>query len=508
MPAVAERPAIAAYTLHHRQGLALYQLGLTQPQNPEPVEELLYGGQAGGGKSHLLRALGILLCEYWPGTRVALFRRTYPELEETHIARIRQEVPPERATYHEARHELRFPNGSVLAFRFCERLKDVYRYQSAEWEALLLDEATHFTGDMVAYLRTRVRSTRPGWKPKIVYATNPGNVGHLYFKSQFVDAGPPETVYQAAKEDGGLRRFFLRARLQDNPSLGEDYRRVLEGLPDPAERAALLEGSWDVFAGQFFASWRRELHTCDPFEIPAHWTTRGTSTDWGYGAPWSTHFWVRDEDRWQRDRKERWYVYREFYAAKVMTDEQARKVADAIAADDALYAEQRATRPFLPPRLTWSHIADPNMWNKLPMSNHSAEETYALAGVALTRGNNHRVHGWQRFREFLAVQDDGKPGAIYFRGHCANAIRTLPAMVYDKTNPEESQEGAEVEDHVADENRYWFMSRGSLLADVMFKSAPLGTRSDSDPKLANRTPPEIPLPPMYPEWNVRKSTFR
>jgi hypothetical protein len=71
------------------------------------VEELLFGGEAGGGTSALLRAVGVTLCTIWPGAVIPLFRRTYPELEETHIRRIQAEVPRTLATYHNDRHELR-----------------------------------------------------------------------------------------------------------------------------------------------------------------------------------------------------------------------------------------------------------------------------------------------------------------------------------------------------------------------------------------------------------------
>jgi len=36
----------------------------------------------------------------------------------------------------------------------------------------------------------------------------------------------------------------------------------------------------------------------------------------------------------------------------------------------------------------------------------------------------------------LALKDDGSPGLIVFR-NCRNLIRALPAMVYDRKNPED-----------------------------------------------------------------------
>ena len=50
-----------------------------------PAQETLYGGAAGGGKSWLLRAAGILWCLQVPNLQVYLFRRTWPELEYNHL---------------------------------------------------------------------------------------------------------------------------------------------------------------------------------------------------------------------------------------------------------------------------------------------------------------------------------------------------------------------------------------------------------------------------------------
>ena len=47
--------------------------------------EQLYGGAAGGGKSHLMRAAAIIWAMAIPGLQVYLFRRTYPELLDNHI---------------------------------------------------------------------------------------------------------------------------------------------------------------------------------------------------------------------------------------------------------------------------------------------------------------------------------------------------------------------------------------------------------------------------------------
>jgi hypothetical protein len=61
--------------LHAKQGEALNSQGT----------EILYGGAAGGGKSHLMRVAAILWCAAIPGLQVYLFRRIYDDLIKNHM---------------------------------------------------------------------------------------------------------------------------------------------------------------------------------------------------------------------------------------------------------------------------------------------------------------------------------------------------------------------------------------------------------------------------------------
>lgn len=52
------------------------------------------------------------------------------------------------------------------------------------------------------------------------------------------------------------------------------------------------------------------------------------------------------------------------------------------------------------------------------------------------KGAGSRIAGVSAVHQRLAPRDDGSPGLIVFRT-CPNLIRTLPAMVYDRKNPED-----------------------------------------------------------------------
>lgn len=470
---------VVGYRLHPKQAEAYCYLGLADfpPNDPRagqpPVEELLYGGQAGGGKSHLLRAIGVSICARWPGVRVPLFRRKYTELEDSHIPWIQQEIRPPVATYSTQRHELVFSNKSVLMFRHCEHEDDVYDYLTAEWGGLLVDQAEMFTPDMIRFLRTRVRQpTRMrGWRAIIVYSVNPGGISHDYFRTRFVEVRvdhnnlqqlegegapiPPGTSFQAPREEGGMRRCYFPAALRDNPSLdAEEYRRRLEGMPKHL-RSAYLSGDWNLIPGAYFSEWQPNTPDGIPWHVwpeevlrdyygvapeqsfpPPEWV-RWTGTDGGVNDPWCTLWAARAPDR-------RTILYRELYGAGVPVPQQARWIRRTEEEHEEYLSERKA---------------DPAMFTKRANLTWSDAQVYAEQGVALSKGTNAREPGWRRVREHLTQLIDGLPQLVVVEGRCPNLVRTLPTLQTDRAHPEDILHGTrdKQEDHAADCLRYLVM---------------------------------------------------
>lgn len=134
--------------------------------------------------SKSLRMDALKWCVNIPGLQVYLFRRTFPELEKTHIISSKVEFPDMVGKYREQMRRWEFVNGSMIHFCHCQYENDVFDYQGAEIHILYLDEATSFTEFQYDYLRARVRCTLKIPKkykkkiPRIVCATNPGGIGH------------------------------------------------------------------------------------------------------------------------------------------------------------------------------------------------------------------------------------------------------------------------------------------------------------------------------------------
>ncbi len=126
--------------------------------------ETLFGGAAGGGKSHgqLLDALRFAVC--YPGSQQLMLRRTMPELERSLVPAALRLYPQCIATYKVSEHRWEFANGSTLEFGYCDAESDVTKYQSAEYDVIRFDELTHFTESQFTYLS--VAHPRHEWVPE------------------------------------------------------------------------------------------------------------------------------------------------------------------------------------------------------------------------------------------------------------------------------------------------------------------------------------------------------
>jgi len=70
---------------------------------------------------------------------------------------------------------------------------------------------------------------------------------------------------------------------------------------------------------------------------------------------------------------------------------------------------------------------------------------------AAEKGAGSRLAGIAAVHARLALKRDGRPGLIVF-STCQNLMRTLPAVVYSRTNPEDIDDSCE--QHLVDALRY------------------------------------------------------
>lgn len=379
-----------------------------------------------------------------------IVRKSYPELIENHIKPLRSELnigtKDAVARYNDSRKEMTFFNGSTIIFRYCDTEKDVDRYQGTEVDILFLDEATQLTEMQIKKIVACVRGAN-SFPKRIYYTCNPGGQGHGYIKRLFIDK-----KYENGEHPEDYS--FIQSLVTDNKALMEadpEYVRQLEMLPDKLKKA-WLEGSWDIFEGQFFEDFRDDkdhyidrkwTHVIEPFDIPDDWKIY-QSYDFGYSKPFSFQWWAVDYDN-------RAYLIVELYGCtgepnegvKWIPEEQYERV-----------LEVERTHPLLMNKRIAGRVADPAIWDA--SRGESINEIAEKYRIYFTKGDNARIPGWMQMHYRFSFDDNGIP-MMYIFNTCKHFIRTIPLMVYSETMPEDLD--TKLEDHIADSTRYFCMSR-------------------------------------------------
>ena len=423
-------------------------LGRAQPKQTlflkDKHRHIAYGGARGGGKSWAVRTKSKLLAFRYPGIKILIVRKTYKELQNNHIEQLTAELEG-FAKYNRSDKMFRFPNGSTISFGYCANEGDLGQYQGAEYDVVFIDEAGQLQESWIRKINLCVRGTN-GFPKRTYYTLNPGGPGHAYFKRVFVDRN-----FNPDEDPNDY--FFIQAKVEDNKALMDtqpDYLRELENLP-PTLRAAWKDGRWDVYEGQFFEDFRddpehyqdrRWTHVIEPFEIPDGWTIC-RSYDFGYGKPFSCAWWAVDYDG---------TIYRimELYGCTRTPNEGVKWT------PDKQFEEIHKTEmqhPWLKGK-TIIGVADPAIWDA--SRGESVADTAARYGVFFTPGDNERIAGWMQCHYRLQFDEDGYP-RMYVFNTCRAFIRTIPTLIYDEHRAEDLD--TKMEDHVADEWRYFCMSR-------------------------------------------------
>ena len=405
---------------------------------------IAFGGARGGGKSWAVRQKARLLALRYGGIRMLLIRRTYQELENNHLRFLRGELHG-IADYRATARQFLFRNGSVLDFGYCAADADLDRYQGAEYDVIFIDEATQLREEWLRQFAACLRGVND-FPKRIYYTCNPGGPGHGYIKRLFIDRR-----YVGAER--GEDYVFIPARVTDNEALlraQPDYLEQLKALPEKL-RAAWLEGKWDVFEGQFFPEFaddpehygdRRWTHVIEPFDIPRSWRIY-RSYDFGYAKPFSCGWWAVDHDG---------VIYRilELYGCTDTPDEGVRWTPER---QFAKIREMEDSHPWLRGREIQG-VADPAIWDT--SRGESIYETALRYRIYFQKGDNRRIPGWMQMHYRLGFDAEGYP-QMYIFNTCRAFLRTVPALLYSSTDVEDLD--TRQEDHVADESRYFCMSR-------------------------------------------------
>ena len=423
---------------------------------------IAYGGARGGGKSWVVRTKAKLLAVRYPGIKMLILRRTYPELQGNHIDILTAELYG-IARYNKQDKKMTFPSiggkASTIKFDYCSNDSDLMHFQGQEYDIIFIDEATNFTDHQLDEISACLRGAN-NFPKRIYYTCNPGGPGHQYIKRLFIDRS-------YLPSENGDNYIFFQALPTENTALMQaqpDYISQLERLPKKL-RDAWLYGRWDVFEGQYFEDFtirpsadavertglseetlrQRHLwtHVIPPLEeIPREWKIyRGF--DWGYAKPFATVYMACDWDG-------RLIQFAEFYGCTGDPNEGVKWDADKVFAE---MREYENTHPLLRDRQIQG-IADPSIWDKsrgTPIADMGIPH-----GIVFTPGDNKRIPGWMQMHYRMAFDGNGR-AMWYVAENCKHTIRTLPLLMYDDKKIEDLD--TEGEDHLADAIRYVCMAR-------------------------------------------------
>ncbi|MBN2312357.1 MAG: terminase family protein [Sedimentisphaerales bacterium] len=454
------------YKLHPKQGLAFQS----------KATEILFGGAAFGGKSHLLRVAAIVWSAVIPGLQTYLFRRLYPDLLKNHMhgptsfpALLSEWVDQKLVRINYSDNIIRFWTGSEIHLCHCQYEKDRYKYQGAEIHLLLIDELTHFTKVIYAYLRSRVRlgglklqEKYKGLFPRIINGSNPGNIGHNWVKMDFVDLQPPYTCHDAPEEDGGMLRQYIPSLLEDNPTAKDEdpnYEKRLQGLGRPELVKAMRWGIWDIVAGGMFDDvWDPRIHILNPFDIPATWYL-DRSFDWGSTRPYAVCWWaesdgsdiVLNDGSTQSTKKGDLFLFAERYGWNGKPDEGTRELATEVARRIKSIESQFK-------RTVHAGPADSAIYDT--QNGMCIADDMARLGVTWTKADKSpgsRINSAELFRQRLKNSITREDPGLYIFETCRHFIRTVPVLPRDEKKPEDVDSSAE--DHVYDAARYRIFSK-------------------------------------------------
>lgn len=421
----------------------------------------IFGGARGGGKTHGARTKAILMCYEYKGIRVMIVRSSFPELEKNYITPLKK-ILYRRARYNGTEKMFTFRNGSTISFMYCDNDADLDKLQGAEYDVLIVDEATNLTEYQLRELSVIVRGVNS--YPKRVYWTcNPGGRGHSYVKRVAVDR-----VFNENEDPEDYS--FIQSLVTDNYVLMKYMPRYVDNLDAlPARRrAAWRYGDWNIFEGQYFEEFTdspehyddwQYTHVINPFEPKREWGDVYRSYDEGYNVPFSVGWWIVNPDG---------ILFRimELYGA---TDQPNEGIHWTVDEQFARIAEIESTHPWLKGREIRG-VADPACWAGKDRGI-STMDVASRYGLHFKRGENARIPGWMQMRYRMQFDRNGYAKMYVFKT-CRAFIRTIRLQMYDPKHPDDMDTA--LEDHVMDEARYMCMSRPitpalpEAPADIMF----------------------------------------
>lgn len=377
---------------------------------PDGPTDIATGGARGPGKSHAAFAqVALDDCQRFAGLKVLFLRkvlRAGREAIDDLRAKTLQNVPHETRTT--PNYMIIFPNGSRIIVGNYKDEKDIEKYLGLEYDLIVIEEATQLSKEQVEKVNGSLRSVRLDYRQREYLTTNPGGVGHTWFRKKFV---LPQRRGKSVM--WRQRVWFVPANYKDNAFLPPEYVTYLEKLTGVLGRM-WRDGDWDVGAGAYFTTFSYDDHVIEPFKIPRKWPVWG-SFDYGFAHPTVFQLHARNPTNGMM------YTIGEHHRNRLIVAEHApliHELTEAVA--------KRSMRELI--EIPAGHDVFANRGDSKAMT---IAQQYAEFGIHFDKATTDRINGAATVLGLLGNPLEDQPAGWQIFNTCQYLVESLPAMQVD-----------------------------------------------------------------------------
>lgn len=400
--------------------------------------EIGFGGARGPGKTHaLLAQLSLDDCQRRPGLKVLLLRRVGKAVRES-LEDLRVKVMGEvKHNYNRSSGTVTFPNSSRIIVGHFKDERDIDNYLGLEYDVIGVEEATTLSAAKYRAIRTCNRTSRDDWRPRMYTTTNPGGVGHVWYKVRFVEP------FRAQEE---TETRFIPATVDDNVFINEGYRRTLEQLTGWRKRAWLM-GDWDISAGQYFTNFHYPVHAVEPMPVPEYWPYKWLAMDYGWTHPTAVILFAMSNEG-------AIYVVDEYKQAKRVPKTHSKAILDMLKRWDL----RTEDLDFF--------VGGGDMWQR-DRNGKCAADDYLEVFPMLERADMGRVSGASNLVYLLGDPHQGVEPKLFFYKTCDRTMSQLSSMQHNPNLPDDVLKTDVDSDGTGGDDLYDALRYGAMVVDLL-----------------------------------------
>lgn len=381
---------------------------------PDGPTRVALGGTRGQAKTHAVVAQVVIDdCQRTPGLKVLFLRKIGKSAAESFDDLVTKVLFAVEKDWKPSRGILTLPNGSRVIMGGFRDEGDIDAYLGLEYDLIVIEDSTTLTKTKRDLIRGSLRSSKPNWRPREYQSTNPGGVGHQWFKQEFFDPW---------RRGAESETRFIHTTMGDNVFINSEYAGYLNSLTGWLRRA-WRDGDFDISAGQYFSTWDERVHVAEPPErLPAAWSM-WLAMDYGF-THWNVVYLLAlsgDGDL---------YVIDEHAERKWLVPRHAEAV------------QQMVQRHNIEPWQIRSFVAGPDVFARKGESELTVAQQYdailtPLGLPNLTPANTDRIQGAAEILRRLGDTEAGIPPSLFVSPKCPRLIACLPQLQHDPHRPED-----------------------------------------------------------------------